>query len=676
MQQNPPIILKREKGELIIWLSQNFVLNHCSGLTDGYLRTRARYGVKSGDLKSWQFQQRENTFYYRYDSIPDKSPANYRSQLPAMSELVTLAYQKPTQSHSLIDEAKEYIGSHFMNFKYHYNEYNENQCISLAKACSFIEWCVNYLIENDIDVKRNDIFQDFGKIVVDLEIKYVPKYYRNLKYKILDVYNKNASVAEQIDLPRAGNGNAIAHKEDLELISWIYQLRSSGANYTNSFIIRKIQEECLKIGKAAPSDRWIGEKMESREVQYLTAKGRFGEWGKYNASFRSSIPQQNALFAGDCWELDGTRINMLPFKSAKDKSKKRLDSLYIIAVRDVYSGDIVGMHFDVVEDRWSVSAALRNAVENTGYLPYELRHDRFPGHNTQEMTFIFDALTSMGVKLTCTHKATGKARLERWFGTMQTIALQNSPFYYGEGVKSNRKSAHRSEEYLKKMKVLAKEVGWDFDTASQEAQERINTWLETPYCKWSRKYSHIEKSPRQMHEDSEKPNVNFVGHNMIAYLFGLRKQLQIRHNGIIRTEIAKQEFVYQIEDYDVISRYAHVLCCYDVSDLSAVHIYELSDKPLKKYLGVAKEVEQPQMYGTEAGAGMGKLIAINQYLEDMREQELVRKVANGGNVDTIMNYPMSVTKHTFEAAETAFVARELKMDDDGDGLANDVFNQL
>lgn len=674
MSTNTQIIIRKEKGLSVIWVSQSFLMKYCDGLSDSYLR-RIRCGVSKGDFKNWQWQQIDGVFYYRYDAIPDRNPSRYKSQLPDTDTLIKMSGEKPSASSSIIEEAKEFVDSKYQNYLYAYSQYETSKAILLAKACSFIAWSAEYINAQQIDHRSNAIFQEFGRLVEELDVKYLPKYYRNLKYKILDVVMGRSLPSDQVELPRAGNANAVAHKEDVEIMAWIYQLRSSGANYTNSFIIRKIQAECIKIGKPVPSDRWIGEKMASHQMKYLTSAGRYGENGKYNSRYKANVPQANALFSGDCWELDGTRVNMLPFKS-ENKDKTRLDSLYIIAVRDVHSGDIVGMHFDVVEDRWSVSNALRNAVENTGYLPQELRYDRFPGHNTQEMQFIFDALSYSGVKLTCVHKASGKARLERWFGTMQTIALQESPFYYGEGVRSNRRTAHRSEEFMKRMKKVAKEVGWDFDKASAEAEMRLENWLNTPYCKWSRKYAHIEQSPRELHFESDKPHVKWVDKSMVAYLFGLKKQLQIRNNGIIRTEIAKQEFIYQIEDYDIISRYGHVLCCYDVSDLSVVHLYELSNKPLKKYLGMAKEVDPVQMYGDDAGHGMGKLIALNSYFDQQREADLSLQVANGGLVEFTLLNPMQVAKPISERVETAYVAKEMGYEDDGADLSHDITDML
>ena len=55
------------------------------------------------------------------------------------------------------------------------------------------------------------------------------------------------------------------------------------------------------------------------------------------------------------------------------------------------------------------------AVENTGYLPYELITDRFPGHNTDEVKRLITHFKMLGVKVSITHKPTGKPHVERGF---------------------------------------------------------------------------------------------------------------------------------------------------------------------------------------------------------------------------------------------------------------------
>jgi hypothetical protein len=263
---------------------------------------------------------------------------------------------------------------------------------------------------------------------------------------------------------------------------------------------------------------------------------------------------------------------------------------------------------------------------------------------------------------------------------MQHLALQESPFYYGEGITSNRLTAHRSLEYMAEARKTAKESGWDFDKAINESTSRINKWLATPYSLWSRKYKHIELSPVQLHEQSEKPNVIQCNEAQHAFLFGLKKTLQVRNNGLIRTTINHVDFIYQIEDFEVIKHYGQVICCYDVEDLTKVHLYAPGKTPMKAYLGVAKEFVPVQLYGTNPEyARLTKVRAMYNEFERLKQQEMeVKKVANGGfeyGAEYTVAQPMTVSKSIQEHAETEITNQHFGFDE-GEDLNVDVTHQL
>ncbi len=676
MNTVPSVLITRKKYGLQIWLSQAILMQYCETLSEGYMR-RIRCGNRKGEIIGWQWQYINGTYYYNVDTIPNKKPAMYASCLPTKEELIVLAAQPKEEPTLLVDDVKVFIAQNYQKYLPEYSQHTPQQSNNLARACAMLEWMITYCHETKMDMRELEFFKQSGEIIDELEIKYLPSTaYRNLKYKVMDILGGNLSITESVTLPRAGNTNSLQHKEDIEVISWIYQLRESGANYTNAYIIRKIQAECEKVSKPIPSERWIGEKINEREVQFLTAATRFGS-GKYGNPYKASIPTANALFAGDCWEIDATRVNILPHKGDKNK----LQYLTIIAVRDVYSGMPVGMSFDVSENRWSVTQALSNAVAFTGYLPYEIRYDRFPGHNSEEVINLFNEFTHMGVKLTVAFKSTGKQRLERWFGSMQHLALQNSPYYYGEGIMSNSKTAHRSKEYMQVARKVASENGWDFDKAISETQYRIEGWVNTPYSEWSKKYKHIPLSPAQLHEQSEKPNIIECSEARHAFLFGLKKTLKIRNYGLIQTTINKEDFTYQITDFNIVSKYSEVICCYNVEDLSRVHIYAPIENVLKLYLGVANEFIPPQLYGTNPEySRLAKIKAMYREFDDMKKRELeAKKVANGeqfpqlpyGVAAQAVIHPMTVHKSQAEVAESIVTNKHFGFtdsDDDGEGL--------
>jgi hypothetical protein len=651
MTAAPPIIIQRTRAGLEVWLSQNFLIEHLGKSEFALKVNRSEFSL--GKAKCYCWKRTNDTYYYAFTSIPKQ----LLGKLPTREDLIIMAsHPAPPTDLTLELEAKQYIADHFGDYVSNYAHRPAQQAINLGRACAMLEWMLSHIEQTEMDTRPMDFFITCCEIIRKLEIRYLPdEAHRNLKAKVLSILDGKSSIIEAVQLRNEGNDYAASHREDREIISWIFTLRASGRNYTNAFIIRKIQQECSKVGKAIPSDRWIGEKMQEHETQYLTAKDRYGYHGKHASRFRRAIPTANALFSGDCWEIDSTKIN---FVSHRDKDGKTGQYLKIVAVLDVHSGHIAGRGYDIYENRWAYVNALRDAVKNTGYLPCEIRYDRFPGHNTPEFENLLADLRFMGVKTTCVHTAEGKQRIERWFGTMQHVALQESRYYTGEGIMSNRPTAHISEEEREEIKKITRASGWNFDKAVAESERCINGLLATPYSVWSRKLKHINLSPVQMHEQSEKPNAIAVSERQIAYLFGLKKELQIKNQGLIRTTINHEEFIYQIKDHNIIKRYGSVLCCYDVADLSRVHLFAPGKEAMKIYLGEAKEFIPVQNFGPDAERGrMVKVVAMYKELEAERVADLQSKlVANGEPFfsdyeDTVM-FPKQVSKHQLELAET------------------------
>ena len=357
---------------------------------------------------------------------------------------------------------------------------------------------------------------------------------------------------------------------------------------------------------------------------------------------------QNALFAGDCWQLDATRINMI----AHAKGDKAKGFLFIVAVRDVHSGDLLGYSFDYSENRWAVMNALKMAVQNTGYLPYELVTDRFPGHNTDEVKRIMNGLKHLGVKVTTTHRATGKAHLERSFSTLQTVFMQKSAYYYGEGVQSRRPYAHRSAEYLKEIQKQAAKAGFDLAAARHEALQVVESYRNTRLSDYSRKHPSLHKSPAELHQESQKPNVTRLQPHQISMLFGLKKKVTLKHNGQIRTEIQKAEYHYQVDDFEVQAHHKHVIMSYDLEDLDKVFLFKQRGD-LLVYLCEAGQFRKPQPYGP--GKETGDIAAAGLRLkgiEERKAKELKNAMAAAANEVALIMGPFT-EKTAAEAAETA-----------------------
>lgn len=677
MNKNPNILLRKKDADHSLWISENYLLELLPSLNANYLWKKARPAFKKSvkarsesDVflpctgRSWRFGKENNTFYYDYNFIPDKAPSFYRSQLPTREAIIEKAEREQPEIEAIETFIKPYLNEHYKAYLHCYGECTPDQQINLAKAASLLQAAKDFILQNDVDTSKRGFYENYASVLRAIGTKYMPHSHISLKRLIT---RSNQTTDNVIKLPRSGNGNAASHKSDTELESWLIQMRSIGKNYTNSYIIRKLQLMCALHGKPEPSARCLGAMMESDNVRWLTAPERFGAKGKYANKFNGYTPLKNAVHAGDCWQVDGSRVNLVDFKL---NGKKVF--LYIVAVRDAHSGDILGYAFDISENRWVVQAALKMAVEETGYLPYELVFDKFPGHNTPEIKSLIADLETRKVKVTFANKATSKPGLERWFSTLQQVFMQESEYYYGEGVQSRNKAAHRSKETLKKIKAAAKKDGWNYDTAVNETCKILEAYRSTQLCVYSRKFKSITLSPSDIHTQSEKPNVINIEPNQITWLFGLRTQKKFEGEGLINIQIQNQFFSYRCADVNVVSRYAKVSVCYDLEDLSQVHMYEISEKALKKYLGVAKEISI-QLYGPDAE--FGKLQVQQTIIKNMqaeRQRQLSMKLAAGDDVALLMQGVED--KHVYEDAETNFLTNVSDDDEEVEG-DYDISNQ-
>ncbi len=679
-----PLDLLHRKAENELWISESYLLQLLPALSADYLRVKARPAYKQSVLKcyhkntflpdtgkAWRFSKQKGTFYYEFDSVPDKAPSMYRSQLPLRSELIELIKTvKQQQAVTPLEEfLNPYLNQHYISFLPEYGECTKQQQTNLSKAAATLKAACDYIQENNIDFHKTDFFKAFTQLTKDLQLPYCSYNHRYFKGQCEAVLKHHQTISTVIKLPRSQNNNAAKHSEDKEVESWITQMRMMGENYTNEHIIRKVKWMCQVCDKPIPSDRWIGSVMETHNHKWLTANTRFGSKGRHGQMYRGYIPGKNAMFAGDCWQVDGTRVNLIDFKLS-DKNV----FLYVVAVRDVHSGDVLGYSFDISENRWTVINALKMAVEEAGYLPYQIMFDRFPGHNTPEAENLFNDLKAWGTQIMFGHTATAKAKLERWFSTMQQVFMQDSKYYYGEGIMSRNKFAHRSKEYLQKVKSISKQEGWDFDKASDEAGQMIERYRNTPVNTYSRKFQFIDKAPAALHSDSEKPNVTIIQDFEILYLFGLRTQCKIKNEGIITLQIQNYPFVYRCTDAAIISKYDRVTVCYDLEDLSTIHLYEISDKKvLKTHLGVARETTV-QLYGPDAEWGkINEQKAVIKSLTEERQRQLNMKLAAGDEVSILLQGV--VDKHSYENADAEITIQNLGLTESDSIDDYDVRNQ-
>lgn len=632
-----------------IWIAEEVLTQVCA-ITTEYLKNRARPIYRStikGKLTNptpdtgaaWRYARFGNTFYYDYSRISDRAPTYYRSQIN-LAEL--LKDQDPQDIHNqLIETIRKALDYDYKDFVHNYIDCNNRDQLARGAACLaklaqlYKDTQDHHLfIEQAIDACRR------------MSVPYLPSGSRRFRERI-EAYMKGESVTSLVFLPRAGNQNA-QRVTDPDIISWMVRLRAMPQNWTHAHIIRIIQRMCDMYGKTCPSASWFYNQLCDSRIKFLTSTRWEGK-GRHGNPHTGYTPIADPLFAGDVWQIDGTRVNLIDH-TGPDGLKQ---FLYVIALRDGYSGDILGVHFDTKEDRYGYYNVLKMAVSQVGYLPYELVIDRFPGHNTQEWQTLESRLKLHGTKVTYTSKATGKAQVERWFGTLQTVFMQGSKYYYGEGVRSSRAFAHRTAEHLARMRKEARRDGWDFDTAWQEGMRVIDAYRNTQYSEYSRKRASLHASPRELHNESEKPNTHTVQPWQFADLFGMEKRVAVRRHGLLKIEILRVQYHFRITDPVVIENHESVTLAYEMDDLSQVWLFSADER--RDYLGIATEQRAVRVHGPDADmSALGESKAAVANIERHRADTIQELISAGDNeVDLLMEGLLS--KGSKESSETSWL---------------------
>ena len=645
-------------------------------------RDTVYFGIKT-ESHIWQYtadpdDRRKRLI--RYDTMAPKYQAMVRRVLCKGFEPWEVPIERtvnPLSERSLVDLLELTLRDGYRRYIGLYPSMSDSRAdrktqTCLARAAAVIELIGNYIQERDIDARS---YTPYKEVIAWLEqdrnydfyfpkgSQYLPINPVRLKEKVVLRFGKIDAeplpITSVIHLPRKDNKNREEFAGDVELMAWLTMARANATNDPNAYIIRKVSEVCRITGREVPSMSWFSQVLASEKMRQITAQPRHGAGTKRGGQYTHSITMARAMYAGDCWMMDATRVNFVEHQTS-EKGKSAF--LFIIVIRDAYSGDVVGCHFDTKEDRWGYTNALKMAVKTTGYLPHTLVYDRFPGHISDEMQSILGAMETKGVQLVCTHKATGKALLERWFDTLQTVFLSNSRYYYGEGIMSTRAYAHRSPDYLVKVRKEARAAGWDFDKSWQEAWKRVEEYRQTPVSFYSRKHKGLDLSPATLHEQSEKPNVIPVQLWDQASLFWMTKILDIRRNSISQ-EVHGIRYEYPIYDLQIMYRYSRVAVRYEESDPSNVMLFavDANDRVSDFFICELTHSTPIVMYGPDAETSRlaGRMEKIKQFEEQKRAD--LEQITGAATVDPeyLLLMGGKVGKDEYESVQTAVIYEQM-----------------
>lgn len=520
----------------------------------------------------------------------------------------------------------------------------------LARSAAVVMVVGKWYNEQGVSYKKYDGYKAAGEWLDAHKSKYFPKMYvrsnpTGLAEQVRKVFVEGLDIKEVVFLPRVGNDNRMGENHTFGMAAMV-RLMTDGKTRSSADVYRKLRLLCQLQGLAVPSESTM--RQWESEVKSLISAKRYGIENKASARMRFSTPLARPMYAGDLWEMDGTRVQLQPHLTSDGEIK----SLYVVAVRDVYSGAWVGWWFARSESFAVYHAALKMAVTVTGYLPCELRHDSYPGSDRDEWERFRSELVSRGVKMTETRTATGKASTERAFGTLQSVFEMDSKAWIGQGIRSSRAYNRPTKEYLARVHKELKNDGWDWEAAWKHENELIMAYNHTPMSEWSKKYKDLEQSPWGVHEtEQERPNVVKVETWEMAELFWPTRKVQIR-NYAVKLTVSKQEYVYNLAEeqfFDLVTTRKEVLVRYEPSDLSSVMLFDVVSGEM---IGEVAAFEGIQLAGKNPEYDRLQAYKTNKRALKEKMDNRIEEIKQGCDVDVLsVSMAGKWKKEQTEAAE-------------------------
>ena len=568
---------------------------------------------------------------------------------------------------ALVDRIEEVCDEGYRSFLHLYRGVDSKQQRRLARAAGVVTVLTAWYKGNNIPWKKSEPIQQASEWMKRNDEEYpmyLPANPTRLKEKVLAHGMEGKSLTEVIYLPRQGNENRVSHQSEMWWQALAVALATSGRNMTQSAITRKLRLFADIYAREAPSESTIRTKL--RETNFLTADRRMDLNNRHLHRQRASMPIADAMFPDDCWEMDGTRVQLAPHLSQDGK----LQFLNVVVVRDVYSGAYLGWHFDVHEKGFAYRMALKMAVNLTGRLPYELRHDKFPGHNSPECEYIFGVkdkdnktivegeLEKLGVMVTRTSSAVGKARAERGFLTLQQVFESDHLAYWGQGIRATTASAHPTESYRYQVSRELKNGGWDFDAAWMAECGVIAAYNHTPVSIYSRKHQNLKQSPWELYQNAaDESTGRAIEVYEIADLFWATKQLGIRNRRITMT-VNKKDYYYDLleaDHYEILARYQRpnvkLTVRYEQHDMSKIMLFDDAGN----FLAEVVEQESIQLYGPNAQWNKAAEWKEKNKAVDVRRKQELNDYLKHLPAEAAAMMPTKLNKHVSEDAQTAYL---------------------
>lgn len=526
-------------------------------------------GIPSATIWDWK-QKRvcnvhsfDNRSFVVYDEIPKRS----RQRLPEKVELIALVNLE--QHNEKVDEyyrslyyanTKGFI-KHIDYYKEKYPNLTREKINEISKAHAVWEYIIELTVEG-MNRDTSGLYRAFNKVYPNKYKSY--NCFANTKKRAID----NGAEFVAVD-KRLFTTPINVKKINVVNQFWVRGLISAGKKYSNRTVWEKLCELCNNSNEIPPSLSWVDKYRKSILDKNISV---FDSRNGKDSTKAKQLPYASmkaAMNANDQWQMDGWT---LPFWV--DNGTKFCRYIIVI-VRDSYSKKIIGSAVGESENTLLIMAALKDAIINTGCLPFEILTDNHSFNQTKEAAHFKEAIGKIGTHFTVSSNPQHKSIIERYNQHLDRLCREYYG-YTGEGIKSKNIDARPKQELIDeyaKNQITVNEI-------TLIGIKIVTDFNDSILPKES-------KSPNTLYAESETPNCFTVDVFDRVKILTARTEIKV-NRGQLNIKRGNTKYEYQLpanlyHEYNnklVTIRYEELNeCIYLYDNITDEAIVELYQKP-------------------------------------------------------------------------------------------------
>lgn len=433
---------------------------------------------------------------------------------------------------------------------------NDKYKVRLSKTDAIISLIIE-LSREGVELKR--LFESYQTIQFEYNLTFKSRSYSYF----CDAINKFKENKIHEILPHGLIGCSSNNLKLTEI--WqkkILSLYSKMNNPSKVSVHKKINADRLEKGLDSVSYATVSQFLSKPVIQNSSLLKRKGD--KYFNNIVNPYISRYVNKVSSVWEIDATKTPFL----VKRKGGK-ITRMTLMIVIDTYSNRIIGYSIGFAENADLVKRALFMAFSKTGHLPKQLVHDNGTAFISKELSTIKDYMDYWGTKWISgkVGNPKNKSRVERTFGTLNTVVFKEIEGYLGEGIQSTRKDAHPSEElmveYWKKKNIRTEEaLKKTISKSVLEFNRTIFKWSLSPNQIFVKGLSHKDKDYIQIKEEH------------IAIMFFNVTHFKIKQSTIV-IQFEKQNYKYVIPyEYRLSLNGTRVKIYFNPNNLSSIYLFD------------------------------------------------------------------------------------------------------